>query len=181
MYLVCVEAGPCRSPRDTDYIKDPSLKDHPVVYVGWDDAQQYCEWVGRQLPTEAMWEKAARGNLLGKTYPWGDADPVCIPGEPNGTQIYGCGEGSVSVRTFQNNHYGLYDMAGNVWEWVADWYEPYPGGDPGIDLEYGETYRVTRGGSFYDEQFDIRNAVRIGVNPDDRVDNIGFRCALKEP
>ncbi len=178
MYVGCVEAGVCRLPLDTDYIWDASLEDYPVNYINWEDAQSYCEWVGRQLPSEAMWERAARGGLVGENFPWGDKDPVCTTDKSNGAQFVDCGRQPAPVKTFQDNGYGLYDMAGNLWEWVVDIYKPYPGGSPGVDSEYGEGYRVVRGGSFYDGLDDIGNAVRMGLNPHDRVDYVGFRCAL---
>jgi formylglycine-generating enzyme required for sulfatase activity len=104
----------------------------PVVYVSWDDAMAYCEWLSRQrgkrvrLPTEAEWEYAARGGLSGKQYPWGDEDP---DGKANFGNSYasawsaGAGQCLKNVDSFQANGYGLFNMAGNVWEWCADWYD----------------------------------------------------------
>jgi formylglycine-generating enzyme required for sulfatase activity len=178
LYAKCMEAEVCRPPRDMEYISNPSLVDHPVTYVSWDDAVVYCEWVGRRLPSEVMWEKAARGGLIGESFPWGNDDPVCTPGEPNGVFMAGCSEGTGPVKIFEHNAYGLYDMAGNVWEWVEDWYDVYPGGDRDGDMNYGERYKVARGGSFYDDLWDIMVSVRHWVLPSERVDNIGFRCAL---
>jgi formylglycine-generating enzyme required for sulfatase activity len=178
MYASCVEAGVCRLPRDTDFITNPALAQLPVVYVRWEDARTYCQWVGRELPSEAMWERAARGGLVGERYPWGDEEPVCTLGASNGAQIAGCGEGPVPVKSFESNGYGLFDMAGSVWEWVQDRYKPYPGGDPDADEAFGGEARVTRGGCFYDDGDDIGNAVRMGVFPEEAVDYIGFRCAL---
>jgi formylglycine-generating enzyme required for sulfatase activity len=178
MYQACVDAGACRLPREEEFIMDPALRQLPVVYVSWEDAQTYCQWVGRELPSEAMWERAARGGLVGKRYPWGDQDPVCQLGASNGAQMAGCGGGPVAVRSFQSNAYGLFDMAGNVSEWVEDGYEAYPGGDRDADAAFGGGDRVARVGSFYDDRDDIRNAVRLGMDPNERVDSIGFRCVF---
>jgi formylglycine-generating enzyme required for sulfatase activity len=178
LYQHCVEVGECSLPSDTDYYFDEFYWEHPVVYVSWDDAQTYCRWADRRLPTEAEWEKAARGAMVGKIYPWGNESPVCTPGALYGAQSSRCGEGTVPVKTFGFNSFGLYDLAGNVWEWVADWYDVYPNGVPDSDLNFGEKYRVIRGGSFYDDLSDIRTGLRDWGNPVDRVDNIGFRCAL---
>ena len=178
MYLACVEDGICQPPGDTEYIFDPFYKDYPVNYVSWEDAQEYCAWAGRELPSEAMWERASRGGLIGKAFPWGDQIPVCNGGESNGAQFADCETAPVPVKTYQDNGYGLYDMAGNLWEWVADIYEPYPRGNPTADEDYEKGYRVVRGGSFYDGLSDMGNAVRMGVDPNERTDYIGFRCVF---
>lgn len=166
---------------------------HPVVQVSWEDAKTYCVWREARLPTEAEWEKAARGTE-GRIWPWGD-DP------PTGKRLFnycdaGCRiapdvdwadtdfndgfERTAPVGSFSpqgDSPYGVQDMAGNVWEWMADWYEAYPESSF-QSPHYGEQYRVLRGGSWfqgYGEQG--RTASRFFATPEARTFDIGFRCA----
>ena len=168
-----------------DWVPVSGYGDYPVVEVTWEGVQAYCEWADRRLPTEAEWEKAARGGLEGKRYPWGDESPVCTPGAENGAQFYDC-DGStltVPVMSFSPNGYGLFDMTGNVWEWVNDWYgkdyySSSPSENPNGPVE-GDL-RVLRGGPGFNDGYYLRNAVRYWRSPDSSDINIGFRCAADD-
>ena len=162
-----------REPRywdDSDY----NQPNQPVVGVDWNDAVAYARWAGRRLPTEAEWEYAARGGLSGRKYPWGD--PISTS-QAN----YGSNVGKpVPVGSYSANGYGLYDMAGNVYEWCSDWYdEDYYSSSPSRNPQgpsSGST-RVLRGGSWYNVTVSLRVAGRNFFNPaSTNYDGLGFRC-----
>jgi formylglycine-generating enzyme required for sulfatase activity len=158
----------------------PGFPNHPVVGVSWSDAKEYAVWAGKRLPTEAEWEYAARGGLIGKNYPTGDD----LDSTQANYTIQGKGKGTVPVGSYPPNGYGLYDMAGNVVEWVSDYYaEDYysicPYENP-IGPEKGK-FRVIRGGGWHSgpscNSVFFRNAL-----PGGWVDfNVGFRCAKDVP
>jgi formylglycine-generating enzyme required for sulfatase activity len=191
LFAKCVQAGMCNTPASkksnlkSNYFDNPEFENYPVVMVSWNDANSYCEWAGRRLPTEAEWEKAARGGLAEKLYPWGDEAPICEEGMYNGTNFAGNEDchykDSAKVKSFSPNGYGVYDMAGNVWEWVADWYSgtyyqesPYSN-PPGADT--GE-FRTVRGGSWDYGSSYLRSAFRGQDRPTITAPDVGFRCVL---
>jgi len=152
----------------------PEKMDHPVVNVSWEDAQAYARWAGKRLPTEAEWEKAARGTD-GRAWPWG---PTFHPSRCNSRES-GSGDTSpVGSHSPQGDSpYGLADMAGNVWEWTADLYRPYPGSTYAC-ASYAEPNRVLRGGSWSYGRDYARCAARTCDYPDFIFASYGFRCVI---
>jgi len=144
---------------------------HPVVKVSWNDAVAYCEWLGKRLPSEAEWEKAARG-AEGYIYPWGNEFDVQ---KTNGKDR--AIRSTTAVGSFPDgaSPYGAMDMAGNVWEWTADWYQGYPGSTFQSDY-YGEKFRVLRGGGWFETADYLRTTVRNANTDTAASDDVGFRC-----
>lgn len=158
----------------------PDRAEHPVVLVSWNDANEYAIWAGKSLPTEAQWEKAARGTLQGALYPWGNS-------EPDGSQSPFARSPqklppTSPVKQYQPNGYGVFDMVGNVWQWCADWYSDtsYQNGAPYNPLGPDSgIYRVRRGGGWNVLQgFRLRSSNRGAMNPSASSTNLGFRCVM---
>lgn len=185
LYKACVEAGVCAEPKSTNYYNNSAYANHPVVYVDWNQAKAYCEWRDADLPSESQWEKAARGTDE-RTYPWGEGIDCNIANYYDSTQNKSCVGGTTEVGSYESGKspYGLYDMAGNVWEWVADWYdENYYANSPSLNPLGSNTgsYRVLRGGSWYNNVFNLRASDRYWSIPDNNVSNFGFRCSRSRP
>ncbi|MBI5136351.1 MAG: SUMF1/EgtB/PvdO family nonheme iron enzyme [Nitrospirae bacterium] len=162
------------------------LETHPVTHVSWHDAESYCNGRGGTLPTEAQWEKAARGTD-GRAYPWGSTYTHDAANVARGHTLP---VGSVAGG---DSPYGVKDLIGNVWEWTADWYQPYPGGTYQDD-RFGTTVKVLRGNSWasvghYPDQRDFMDIVannsratyRLFLDPAGRLNDVGFRCVQPTP
>ena len=174
-YLGFLEATGGKPPFHWIRGKLPSGEEnHPIANVSWSEAATYCEWAGKRLPTEAEWERAARGMAEGATYPWGEEKPT------DKLARFDVIEGPGPVCEFGKNYFGLCDMAGNVWEWCSDRYErryyEHSAAENPRGSEQG-MYRVLRGGSWADAPKYLTCAYRSFARPRAQSPNIGFRCA----
>ncbi len=182
-YYQCVQTGTClpltSKPPYPD-IADPEIKDHPVVGTTWEQAQTYCEWMNASLPTEAQWEKAARGPDS-NTYPWGENEATC-----KWLNFGDCGYGSTTkVFEFPDgiSFYGAYDMAGNTFEWTKDWYQAdYAANAPDANPPGPESgsERAIRGSSFKSNIDELASAQRAYLNPEQYRPDLGFRCVVTD-
>lgn len=171
-YLRCLEAGACTRPVGRGY-DDPAKASLPVTIVSWQQAVAYCRWVGKRLPTEAEWEKAARGTD-GRPYPWGNRFEA-----ERANVGYTLGTAAVGSYPQGASPYGALDMAGNVWEWTSSLYTPYPYDphDGREDLD-ARGSRVERGGSWYYGPQQARTTRRTAAGHIyRRISDLGFRCA----
>ena len=168
MYSLCVVEAKCDPPAENNsltrdaYYGTAEFANYPVIFVDWEMAKAYCEWAGRQLPTEAQWEKAARGEDE-RVYPWGNSAPD--PSRANWNDIVG---DTTAVGAYPDgaSPFGALDMAGNVWEWTSDFFD-------------GQSTHVLRGGSWNLDDNSVRATFR-GTHPSEPNLGIGFRCALTE-
>jgi formylglycine-generating enzyme required for sulfatase activity len=200
MYMLCVQVGKCSPPMDWSsgerfsYFNNEQFKDYPVVHVTWEQASVYCAWAERRLPSEAEWERAARGDDF-RNFPWGDEPPSEIYANFNRLVDDTSRAGSYSAGA---SPFGALDMAGNVWEWVADlygigYYSVSPERNPTGPATSSTNRRVIRGGSFQDGWVNLRVSKRgsaLGPVPDAPFDapdragehssKIGFRCIVGE-
>jgi formylglycine-generating enzyme required for sulfatase activity len=202
-FAICVEDGGCEPPDRPGatyhpaYFGDAAFDDYPVIFVNWFDARDYCAWRSARLPTEAEWERAAGFDPvqgLKYRYPWGDefdgtklnyCDANCSQSGGNATFDDGHGD-TAPVGSFPGGRspIGLYDMAGNVMEWVSDWYDPRyyaqsTDTNPLGPLE-GD-FKSLRGGSWLSSEEDVRVSGRSSFNPTVSRANLGFRCAMTAP
>lgn len=165
-------------------IKDKlvSMDRLPVTYVNWQQAKAYCSWAGMRLPSEQEWEKAARGPA-GQEFPWGNEWQRHISN--TGSEQWEMGVAPVESYPKDKSPYGVYDLAGNVSEWVKDWYKAYPGSDY-KSADFGEKFKVARGAGWsggmghYALQLFQRGAYRSNLPPEGKFDDVGFRCAADD-
>lgn len=199
-YAMCVSENACKAPDYRDsvthnvYFSNPEFNDYPVIYVSWQDAANYCNWVRGRLPTEAEWEKAARGDEDARIFPWGNnfashyanlCDRNCTQDWKNDNFDDGFSD-TAPVTAFAAgvSPYGVMNMAGNICEWVADWYQAdyfYNKQDWSEPIGPGNgTLRVIKGGSWYDDTDILRVSARYGFPPAKSYYDVGFRC-VNEP
>ena len=190
-YRACVTANICTAPQELGsptrsvYYGNVAYDDFPVIHVTWAQADQFCTWSKRRLPTEAEWEKAARGGGDTRKYPWGDDAPTCDHANFTANTPCSFGGDTQAVGSFAlgQSPYAIFDMAGNVAEWVSDWYDKDyysqtpPGGWDNPQGPATGTDRVARGGSWFQQPTLLRVARRLPIDPAGARSYIGFRCA----
>ena len=181
-YAFFAEAEQAALPEPPPFNKDWRKRDHPIVRVKWADADAYCRWAGGRLPTEAEWEYGARGGRAELKFPWGNR-VTHEDANYRGTGWQDAWSNTSPGGSFRPNRWGLYDMAGGVWEWVADWYagnydkfsEPEDPRGAGRGIE-----RVVRGGSWFTTSRVLRSSDRFKVTPHSYSHDIGFRCVCEQ-
>jgi formylglycine-generating enzyme required for sulfatase activity len=188
-YKVCVDARACTAPGSlgsatrSSYFGDAGFVNYPVVFVSWTQADTYCRWVGRRLPSEAEWEKAGRGSSDTRQYPWGNMPADCPSANVTRTNGMACVGDTTADATYPASSaspYGAIDMCGNVWEWVADWYSAtYYAVSPGASPPgpSSGSQKVRRGGGWVNEPIFGRVANRASDDPSAQLGAVGFRCA----
>jgi formylglycine-generating enzyme required for sulfatase activity len=190
-YGRCVAAGKCKRPTllssrlRKEYFGNPRFADYPVVFVAWSQARDFCSFAGGRLPTEAEWEKAARGPAPAeRVYPWGDEAPDCRRANMGGPKSCVGDTDRIGRRPAGQSYFGALDMAGNVWEWVADWYDAAyykrsPTDDPSGPAS--GRLKVMRGGCWVSGADTLRVSCRKAELPSAWAPNVGFRCAYDLP
>lgn len=201
MYQACVADKACPKPdyaqgvTTDEYYGNPDYDNYPVIYVTYTHALAYCVWAGGKLPTEAQWEKAARGDD-GRLFPWGNEVPTddkvnlcdanCAGSTERVPSIHDGYPGPAPVGSYPQgaSPYGAYDMAGNVWEWVFDWFNPLYYNSSPVDNPRGPasgTTRTFRGGGWNNEISGVRTVVRSSMSPNKSLNGLGFRCVVENP